>query len=155
MKRLIPFFLALILGFSGWAQDEPQPFALVDQAPIYLGCEGDNAALKTCLSQKIAQFIGENYNQEYAESLGIAPGRYKMYARFTIDTKGDFSNITVEGEHIALNEELKRVIDSFPKVIPGMIDDKPVDVMYALPVMIQLNDDPTKNRKKKKRKNKS
>lgn len=44
------------------------------------------------------------------------------------------------GPHSVLEEEAKRVIEKIPTMQPGLQQNKPVDVIYTLPIMLQIRD---------------
>ena len=69
--------------------DEPDsvPFVLIEDAPIYKGCEGlSKEANKKCFEKSIARFFVKNFDAELAQELGLHSGKHKIHSQFIIDT---------------------------------------------------------------------
>jgi len=118
---------------------ETVPFILIEDVPIFPGCEGlnDNAARKTCMSEKITAYVNKNFNKELGSELGLS-GINRITILFQINTKGEIVNIQARAPHAKLEEEAVRVIKSLPKMQPGKQRGKPVNVNYALPIIFQV-----------------
>ena len=113
-------------------------FSLNEQAPIYPGCEGlDNNARKTCMRDKIAQFVIKNYNNKIAEDLGLTEDQ-SIKIRFTIDITGKIIGVRALASHPELVEETKRVMSLLPKLKPGMQQGKPKKVPFSVPIKIKM-----------------
>ena len=66
-------------------EDIEVPFAVIENVPIYPGCEsGNNEAKKKCMSEKIAQFVNKKFNTDLASDLGLS-GRQRINVIFKID----------------------------------------------------------------------
>ncbi|OAB79928.1 M56 family metallopeptidase [Cochleicola gelatinilyticus] len=116
------------------------PFAIIDKVPTFPGCEGmSNADAKQCMSQKIQAFVAANFNTKVGNNLGLT-GRQKIRAQFKIDAFGKVVDLRVRAEHEALAEEAQRVISSLPQMTPGEHDGKQVAVLYALPILFEINE---------------
>jgi len=114
------------------------PFALIENAPIYPGCEGqDNDARKKCMSDKIKKFISENFDTDLASDL---TGTQKINISFKINTSGNVVSINAKASNPKLVAEAKRVTSLLPKMKPGMQQGTPVVVSYGLPIRIKLED---------------
>ncbi|MBO3115555.1 energy transducer TonB [Winogradskyella sp. DF17] len=107
----------------------------VQVVPIFPGCEkySTNEKRKKCMSKKIGKLINKKFNTEIGSEYGIV-GKQKIYTQFTIDSNGEVSDIKVRGPHPALEKEAQRVISKIPKMQPGLQQDKPVGVIYTLPI---------------------
>ena len=96
MKKLILLLLFIpLMSFNAVAQDSPNavPIAELDEAPVYPRCKGDsNAEKRKCMSAKITQFIGRNFDRKIANNLGLF-GRQEIKVIFKIDTNGDVIDI--------------------------------------------------------------
>ncbi len=120
---------------------ETIPFTLIEDVPIFPGCEAleDNAARKTCMSEKITAYVNKNFNKDLGRELGLS-GINRINILFQIDTKGNIVNIQARAPHPKLEEEAKNIIKSLPQMQPGKQRGKPVNVNYALPIIFQVQD---------------
>lgn len=117
------------------------PFAIIENVPIYPGCEDmkTNADRKKCMSEKITRFVNREFDTGLANELGL-DGRQKINVQFKIDSKGNVVGIQSAAKHPRLKQEAARVIQKLPKMTPGMQRGKPVGVIYALPIIFQVQD---------------
>lgn len=115
------------------------PFAVIENVPIFPGCEGEpnNELKKSCMSTKVKEFVQANFNAGLAVDLGLE-GTQKIFVTFKIDRTGRVADIRSRAPHKRLEEEAKRVVSSLPKMIPGKQRGVPVGVLYALPIMFQV-----------------
>ncbi len=121
-------------------EDIDVPFSVIENVPIFPGCEkGNNAAKRDCMSKKISQFVNKKFNTELASDLGLS-GRQRINVIFKIDKKGDVVGIRARAPHPGLEKEAKRVIGLLPKMKPGKQRGKPVNVPYSLPIIFQVQD---------------
>lgn len=114
------------------------PFATIEKVPIFPGCRGNNQELKNCFSEKINNHTKNNFNLEIAKNLGIPPGRQRINVLFTVTSEGTIGNIRVRSPHPKISEEVKRIIRLLPSMKPGEQRDRPVDVIYSLPIIFNL-----------------
>ncbi|WP_418604658.1 energy transducer TonB [Hwangdonia sp.] len=119
-------------------EDIEVPFAVLENVPVYPGCEeGNNAEKKTCMSKKITEFVNNNFNTKKASEYGLS-GRQRINVIFKIDTKGNITGVRSRGSHPALEAEAIRVISALPKMQPGMQRGKAVTVPYSLPIIFEV-----------------
>lgn len=85
------------------------------------------------MSNKIGKLISKKFNTEIGGEHSIS-GKQIIQTQFTIDKNGEVTNIKVRGPHPILEKEAERVIGKIPKMKPGMQQDKPVGVIYTLPI---------------------
>ncbi|WMI69402.1 energy transducer TonB [Mangrovimonas sp. YM274] len=111
----------------------------VENVPIYPGCEKakGNKARKKCMSDKIAKLVNRKFSADIASDLGLQ-GVQKIYVEFKIGKSGEVKDIKARAPHSGLEREAKRVINKIPVMTPGMQRDKPVDVLYSLPIIFQV-----------------
>mgnify|MGYP002396680255 CR=1 FL=1 len=109
--------------------------ATVQKVPVFPGCEkyATNDNRKKCMSKKIGKLINRNFNTELGVKYGIN-GKQKLYTQFTIGRDGEVKDIKVRAPHAVLEKEAERVIRKIPKMQPGFQGDKPVGVIYTLPI---------------------
>lgn len=115
------------------------PFKDVQSVPVYPGCEKKktNEDKKKCMSDKINKLVGKKFNTDIAGENGIT-GLQRIYTEFTVDKKGNITNVKIRGPHPALEKEAKRVIDKIPSMTPGYQRDQPVGVIYTLPIVFDV-----------------
>ena len=121
-------------------EDIEVPFAVIENVPVYPGCEkGNNAKKKACMSEKISKFVQKKFNTELAGELGLS-GRQRINVIFKIDKNGNITGVRSRAPHPRLEKEAARVINMLPKMKPGMQRGKAVIVPYSLPIVFQVQD---------------
>ena len=121
--------------------EEPEIFTIVEDMPIFPGCEGKGSKdeIKQCTDNEIYKFIAEN--TKYPPMMRDAGVSGTVYIRYLIDEKGQVKDVKVlrgvaSGKQ--LDDEAVRVIKSIPKMKPGRQRGKPVRVQYTVPVRFNL-----------------
>ena len=121
-------------------EDIEVPFAVIENVPIYPGCEkGNNDAKRKCMSEKIAKFVQKKFNTDLAGDLGLT-GKQRINVIFKIDRKGNVVGVRSRAPHPRLEKEAARVINLLPKMKPGKQRGKAVTVPYSLPIVFQVQD---------------
>ncbi|MDO5971950.1 energy transducer TonB [Flavivirga aquimarina] len=117
------------------------PFSIVEQVPIYPGCETlDKVTAKECTTDAINKFVQRNFNTEMAKNLGLT-GRQRINTIFRINQNGNVVNIRSRASDPDLEDEANRVIALLPKMIPGKQRGKAVTVPYSLPIIFRVEGD--------------
>ncbi|WP_066219192.1 energy transducer TonB [Formosa haliotis] len=113
------------------------PFAVIEQIPLFPGCEGlSNAAAKACFQEKMNAHIKTHFNYpEKALELGLQ-GRVSIV--FIIDENGNITGVRSRGPDKLLEQEAERIIKELPKMKPGMQRGRPVKVSYTLPIFFKF-----------------
>ncbi|RXR21382.1 hypothetical protein EQG63_05420 [Flavobacterium amnicola] len=102
----------------------PIPFEIVENQPIFPG--GNNEFIK---------FVGKNFKTPDDEN--FTGGLLKV--TFVIETDGTISDVKILKDiGYGSVAEIKRVLSLCPKWTPGIQNDKPVRVIYTLPVNIRV-----------------
>ena len=121
-------------------EDVEVPFAVIENVPVFPGCErGNNAKKRKCMSEKIAKFVQRKFNTELAGDLGLS-GRQRISVIFRIDKSGNVTGVRARAPHPRLEKEAQRVINLLPKMKPGKQRGKAVIVPYSLPIIFQVQD---------------
>jgi len=117
------------------------PFAVIEDVPIYPGCETlpNNAAKKTCMSDKVMEFVQHNFNSDLANELGLE-GMQRISVMFKINKYGDVVDVKARAPHPQLEKEAIKVVNSLPKMTPGKQRGKPVGVLYSLPILFRVQE---------------
>jgi periplasmic protein TonB len=114
-------------------EDISVPFAVVEKVPIWPGCKGkSNAELKKCFQKGMIAHVKNNFvYPQTAIELGI---HGKVFVLFTINSKGNVSNIKSRGPDKMLEKEAERIIGLIPQMIPAKQRGRSVSVPYSLPI---------------------
>ena len=121
-------------------EDVEVPFAVIENVPVFPGCErGNNTRKRKCMSEKIAKFVQRKFNTELAGDLGLS-GRQRISVIFKIDKSGNVTGVRARAPHPRLEKEAQRVINLLPKMQPGKQRGKAVIVPYSLPIIFQVQD---------------
>jgi len=119
--------------------DEEVPFAVIEDIPVFPGCEGvaKNKRLE-CFQEQMAKHIKKN--QQYPERAMEDGVQGRVAVLFVIDKEGNITNVQVRGPKGGelLEKEAKRVIEKLPKFKPGMQRGKAVKVKYSQPITFKL-----------------
>lgn len=120
-------------------EDIEVPFAVIEQIPVYPGCENlYNASGKRCMSEAISKFVQRNFNSKIITNLGLR-GRQRINVIFKINKDGEVVNIRTRANYSDLEREASRVISLLPKMQPGKQRGKRVMVLYSLPIIFQVD----------------
>lgn len=113
------------------------PFAVIDEVPVFPGCENlPGEAKRDCFQEKMNNHIRENLQYpEIAQEMGI---QGRVYVQFTINENGNIEGIRLRGNDPMLEDETRRIVNLLPQFTPGKQDGKPVKVVFSLPVNFKL-----------------
>ncbi|MBP0905669.1 M56 family metallopeptidase [Mariniflexile gromovii] len=131
-----------------YLNDVEVPFGVVEHVPIFPDCETleTNEERKACMSKSIADHVNKNFNTKIAEENNLV-GRQRINVIFKIDKEGNITEVRSRAPHPALEAEAIRVIKTLPKMIPGEQKGKKVTVPYSLPIVFQVQDDKSQDKK--------
>lgn len=117
----------------------PMNVLAVEQVPIYPGCEGlsSNEEYRACMSQKISKLISRKFDGDLAADLGLS-GTQRIFVQFKIDKIGNVVDINARAPHSRLEREAVKVVGKIPQMTPGKQKNKNVEVMYMLPISLQV-----------------
>lgn len=119
-------------------EDTPQPFSSVQNVPIYPGCEKfpGNSKRRKCMSEKINKLINRKFDTGIVEELGLN-GKHRIQVQFKIDKFGNVTEVKTRASHSRLEKEARKVVGKLPKMIPGRQNDKDVEVIFTLPIVVK------------------
>ena len=116
-------------------EDEPHLLLNVQNAPIFKGCEGLNEAEgRKCFDRKMKHHVLRNFDATLAQNLGMTPGKYRIFTQFIIDKEGKIKEVKSNAPNAILKKQAIKVVTKIPKFIPGMQNNRPVNVKYTLPI---------------------
>ena len=119
--------------------NEDVPFLLIEDAPVYKGCEGlSKNANKKCFIKSIQKFVINRFDVNLAQDLGLRAGTYKIFAQFVIGKNGKVAGVKIKAPHYKLEKEVSRIVKKLPQFIPGMQRKVPVNVKFTLPISFRV-----------------
>lgn len=126
-------------GTSDEVFDEEIPFAVIEQIPIFPGCENvPKSKQLECFQEQMTKHIRKN--QQYPERAMEQEIQGRVSVLFIIAKDGSITDIQVKGPKGGelLEKEAERVISKLPKFKPGLQRGKPVKVKYSQPIVFKL-----------------
>ncbi|EAR02337.1 M56 family metallopeptidase [Maribacter sp. HTCC2170] len=124
-----------ISGEEGSIEYSGVPFAIVDEVPVFPGCEDANDKIE-CFNTNLVNHIKKHFSYPIkAQELGIQ-GRVNIL--FSIASNGMINNIKTKGPNELLEEEAKRIIGKLPRMTPGKHKGKVVHVPFSIPISFKL-----------------
>lgn len=119
--------------------DEIFNFAVVENKPIYPGCENETTEDDKfmCFNLSIMKHIEREFEfPELARQLGI---QGKVYVNFVIEKNGRVSSVTIaRGVDKLIDDEAIRIIRKLPKLSPAKMNGKAVRMQYTVPINARL-----------------
>jgi len=117
--------------------DVDVPFAVIEDVPIFPGCEKvSKSERRDCFQEKMNKHIRKNFRYpEIAQEMGI---QGRVYVNFIIAKDGQITNIRMRGPDKNLEKEAQRIIAKLPNMIPGKQRGRPVRVPFSIPITFRL-----------------
>lgn len=126
-------------GGTAEEDDTEIPFAVIEDAPIFPGCENvPKAQRSACFQDQIQKFILKN--QRYPEKAQEDGIQGRVSVMFIIDKDGSVTNVQAKGPKGGelLEKEALRIISKLPKIQPGSQRGKPVKIKFSQPITFKL-----------------
>jgi hypothetical protein len=111
-------------------------FTVVDKSPTFPGCESGD---KDCFSKEIKKHFSRNFDSKLPNRLGLKSGKKRVFIAFDIDKEGNIVNVQARAPHKDIKEEVIRVMNTLPIMIPGEHNGKTIAVKYSIPVTIVID----------------
>ncbi len=113
------------------------PFAVIEDVPIFPGCERvKKSERRNCFQEKMNKHIRKNFRYpEIAQEMGI---QGRVYVNFIIAKDGKITNIRMRGPDKNLEKEAQRIIAKLPNMTPGKQRGRPVRVPFSIPITFRL-----------------
>jgi len=117
--------------------DVDVPFAVIEDVPIFPGCEKvSKSERRNCFQEKMNKHIRKNFRYpEIAQEMGI---QGRVYVNFIIAKDVQITNIRMRGPDKNLEKEAQRIIAKLPNMIPGKQRGRPVRVPFSIPITFRL-----------------
>ncbi|MDC3051286.1 energy transducer TonB [Bacteroidota bacterium] len=118
-------------------EDVDVPFAVIEDVPIYPGCERvSKSKRRDCFQEQINKHIRKNFRYpEIAQEMGI---QGRVYVNFVIDKDGSITSIRMRGPDKNLEKEAQRIIAKLPRMTPGKQRGRAVRVPFSIPITFRL-----------------
>ena len=118
-------------------EDIDVPFAVIEDVPIFPGCERVNKSERgNCFQDQMNKHIKRNFRYpEIAQEMGI---QGRVYVNFIISKNGSITNIRMRGPDKNLEKEAERIIAKLPRMTPGKQRGRPVRVPFSIPITFRL-----------------
>ena len=118
-------------------EDIDVPFAVIEDVPIFPGCERVNKSeRRSCFQDQMNKHIKRNFRYpEIAQEMGI---QGRVYVNFIISKNGNITNIRMRGPDKNLEKEAERIIAKLPRMTPGKQRGRPVRVPFSIPITFRL-----------------
>lgn len=112
----------------------------VETVPLYPGCEGlvTNKEKIDCFSAQLNRIISKNFNTTLGSEFGLT-GKQRIHLAFKIDKQGNITDIKTRAPHPILAKEAERVVKLVPKLKPGAQSGRPVEVLFAKPIIFKVD----------------
>ncbi|WP_397445373.1 hypothetical protein [Polaribacter sp. R77954] len=111
-------------------------FLKITNAPVFPDCEEQDY---DCFFSKMKAHFNSTFDRNIVDDIFVSPGIQKVIVDFSIDTNGEVIDVTVKGNHIVIEQEVKRVIKSLPKMKAGNKDEVMKKTKYTLPFKIIID----------------
>ena len=118
--------------------DVDVPFAVIEDVPIYPGCERvKKSERRNCFQDQINKHIRKNFRYpDIAQEMGI---QGRVYVSFIINKDGTIGSVRMRGPDKNLEKEAARIINKLPRMTPGKQRGRPVRVPFSIPITFKLN----------------
>ena len=118
-------------------EDIDVPFAVIEDVPIFPGCERvKKSERRTCFQEKMNRHIRKNFRYpEIAQEMGI---QGRVYVQFVIAKDGSITGVRMRGPDKNLEKEAARIIGKLPKMTPGKQRGRAVRVPFSIPITFRL-----------------
>ena len=119
--------------------DEVIPFEVIEEIPLFPGCEGEmnKDDKKLCFQKMLLKHIRKTFRYpEISQEMGI---QGRVYMKFVIQKDGSIGNVEVlRSPDKNLSKEASRIISKLPKMTPGKQRGKAVKVPFSIPITFKL-----------------
>jgi protein TonB len=126
-------------GSTGEVIDEEVPFAVIEQVPLFPGCENEPKSRQfDCFQEQMQKHIKKNFI--YPEKAMEDEIQGRVQVEYLIGVDGKITILRVKGPKGGelLEKEARRIIEKLPQLKPGKQRNKPVKVRHVVPITFKL-----------------
>jgi hypothetical protein len=133
MKKILPFILLIVTGFSNAQVSKKE----TEKFPIFPSCAGlQFQALENCFYNEVQDFVFNNF--KVPENLKQNDFKATIIVLFEVNDGGDFKVIYVDALDESLVAESKRVFSKMPKISPATYNGNPTYTKFTIRIGIPL-----------------
>ncbi|MEM9820652.1 MAG: energy transducer TonB [Bacteroidota bacterium] len=152
MKRFVYLLSLCFLLFSACSNDPNQAnnaqepaeptepvYSMVEEMPRFPGCEEkEGTDRQACANKKLLEYVRSSL--KYPETAKANKKEGQAVVSFHVEKDGSITNVEIVRDlEWGMGKEAKRIVESFPKFIPGKQNGEAVIVRYNLPIKFNLN----------------
>ncbi len=101
---------------------------LADTPVVYPGCTGSVEEIRACNKESFIAYLKGEFNHDAAKGEGLKKGDYEIGIVMHVNKAGRVFSLRVTAPKKALENEMVRVINSTPKVVPATVAGEAVGV---------------------------
>ena len=109
----------------------------LDEDLVFPGCEQAEDKMK-CFQEKFSEHF--NRHHQYPKRAQEEGVEARVTTFFIVDKKGQITQLKIRSPRPDFDEEVRRVFNTLPSLVPGKVDGKAVDVPFAIPIDFKLPD---------------
>ena len=119
-------------------EDQKKNFFVVEQGPLFAGCESlRKAEQKSCSDKNLMEYIRENL--EYPEEAKLNNIQGRVIVQCIITTDGSITKVKVlRGIGSGCDEAAVDLLENMPKLRPGYHRGEPVKVQFTRAIPFEL-----------------
>lgn len=139
MKYSLFLFLSLSVFLFSYSQEQEDTSESI-KSPIYPGCE--NSPNIKCLNYRINRFISKNFSPNLDHLNLSGHYRFKLLTYLLVTKEGDIKLADIEYKSSNISEDIKiilysavkQLVPKFPKIIPAVQNDEPIEIQLVIPL---------------------
>jgi len=101
---------------------------LADTPVVYPGCTGSVEEIRACNKESFIAYLKGEFNHDIAKDAGLKRGDYEIGIVMHVNKAGRVFSLRVTAPKKALENEMVRIINKTPKVVPATQAGEPVGV---------------------------
>src|SRR5699024_2262945 len=119
-----------------YRRNDVVPFSELTSSPAFPATETfeNPEEGKTDFHQRIQQHVVEHFNTDVADE---SSGLVRIFTQFEISEEGAITEIKARAPQKELEAEAIRVIELLPQMKPGQVKNKPVKVIFRMPIIFE------------------
>ncbi len=137
MKYFTIFILMLVFptlqSQENQASGKIVPFQQIEQPPTFPGCEDKS---RDCTLQKITDLFNAEFNRNIFPD---SPAKINLAIKAIIDESGEIKWHRVSTSSTIAEKEAARILDSIPRLSPGIQDQEKVNTIISLNFQFEVS----------------